>query len=193
MGSSFNVGDLRKGLKVLIDNAPYLITDTEFMKPGKGQAVYRCKLKNLLTGSMLDRTYRSGDRLDAADIAEATLEYLYNDSRNWIFMNQKTYEQFTIPKENMEDAVPWLKEGSQVNVMFWNDQAISVDAPKQVERTITYCEPAARGNTATNVMKPATLEGGATVHVPAFINTGDIVKVDTRTGEYIERVAKSST
>ena len=188
---SYNTSEFKKGLKVIIDNEPYLMVDTEFMKPGKGQAVYRTKLKNLVRGNVIDRTYRSGDKIDSADVTEESLQYLYNDSRNWFFMNPETFEQYSIPKDNVEEAAKWLKDGTIVEVMFWGDRAISVDAPKHVELKVAYCEPTARGNTATNVQKPAKLESGADITVPAFINIGDVVKVDTRTGEYIERVTKS--
>jgi elongation factor P len=191
MAGSYGTSEFRKGLKVVIDNEPYLMVDMEFMKPGKGQAVYRTKLKNLIRGNVIDRNYRSGDKIDAAEIEEETLQYLYNDSKNWFFMNPETFDQFTIPKENLADADKWLKDGTNVEVMFWADKAISVDAPKHVELQVTYCEPAARGNTATNVQKPAKLETGAEVFVPAFINIGDVVRIDTRTGDYIERVSKS--
>jgi elongation factor P len=190
--STYNTSEFKKGLKVLIDNEPYLMIETEFMKPGKGQAVYRTRLKNLIRGNVIDRTYRSGDKIDAADVTEETLQYLYNDSKNWFFMNPETFEQLSIPKDNLEDAYKWLKDGATVETIFWGDRAISVEAPKHVELQVTYCEPAARGNTATNVQKPATLETGAEITVPSFINIGDVVKVDTRTGEYIERASKSS-
>ncbi|MCI0652384.1 MAG: elongation factor P [Planctomycetes bacterium] len=191
MTGAYNVGDLKKGLKVLLDNEPYLIIETDFMKPGKGQAVYRTKLRNLIRGNVIERTYRSGDKLDAADVTEMTLEYMYNDSKNWFFMNMQTFEQFTVPKDGLNDANYWLKEGAVTQVTFWGERAITVEAPKHVELEVTYCEPAARGNTATNVQKAARLETGVEIQVPAFINTGDIVKVDTRTSEYIERISKS--
>ncbi len=188
---SYSTSDLRKGLKVLIDNEPYLIIETEFMKPGKGQAVYRTKMKNLLRGTVIDRTYRSGDRVDSADVSEASLEYLYNDSKYWYFMNPENYEQLAVGKDNLEDAHKWLKEGMSVDVVFWGERPISVLPPNHVELEVTYCEPVARGNTATNVQKSATLETGAEISVPAFIQIGDRVKVDTRTGQYIERASRS--
>jgi elongation factor P len=188
---TYNTSEFKKGLKVLIDNEPYLMIDTEFMKPGKGQAVYRTRLKNMIRGNVIDRTYRSGDKIDSADVSEETLQYLYNDSKNWFFMNPESFEQYSIPKDNLLDAHKWLKDGATVEVIFWAERAISVEAPKHVELEVTYCEPGARGNTATNVQKPATLETGAEISVPAFINIGDTVKVDTRTGEYIERASKS--
>ena len=189
--STYNTSEFRKGLKVLIDGEPYLMVDTEFTKPGKGQAVYRTKLKNLVRGNVIDRTYRSGDKIDGADVSEETLQYLYNDSKNWFFMNQETFEQYSIPKDNLNDADKWLKDGTAVDVTFWNDQPLTLDAPKHVELAVAYCEPGAKGNTATNVQKPAKLETGAEITVPFFINIGDVVKVDTRSGEYIERVSKS--
>jgi elongation factor P len=188
---TYSTSDFRKGLKVLLDNEPYLMIENEFMKPGKGQAVYRVKLKNLIRGNVLDRTYRSGDKIESADVTEETLQYLYNDSNSWFFMNQETFEQYPIDKDILEDAHLFLKEGMEVGVTFWGERAISITPPKHVELEVTYCEPGARGNTATNVQKPATLETGAEVSVPAFINIGDVVKVDTRTHEYVERVTKS--
>lgn len=189
--ASYNTSEFRKGLKVLIDNEPYLMTDMEFMKPGKGQAVYRTRLKNLLRGNVIDRNYRSGDSIEAAEVEEATVQYLYNDSRNWFFMNQETFEQYQIEKSLLGDAVKWLKDGMDVEVTFWDSKPISVEPPKNVELVVSYTEPAARGNTATNVHKPAKLETGAEVNVPAFINIGDVVKINTQTGEYVERVSKS--
>lgn len=191
MAGTYNTSEFRKGLKVTVDNEPYLMVEMEFVKPGKGQAVYRTRLKNLVRGTVIDRNFRSGDKVDAADITEASLQYLYNDSKSWFFMNPESFEQYTISKDNLAGAEKWLKDGSTVDVMFWNDLPITVDAPKHVELAVTYCEPAARGNTATNVQKPATLETGAEVFVPAFINIGDVVRVDTRTGQYTERVSKS--
>ncbi len=188
---SYSTSDLRKGLKVLIDNEPYLIIDTEFMKPGKGQAVYRTKMKNLLRGTIIDRTYRSGDKLDAADVTEANLEYLYNDTKEWTFMNPESYDQLSVLKDNLEGAHKWLKEGMSVGLVFWGEKPISVVLPNHVDLEVTYCEPVAKGNTATNVQKPATLETGAEVNVPAFIRIGDKVRIDTRTGEYVERVTRS--
>ena len=160
---SYNTSDLRKGLKVLIDNEPYLIVDTEFMKPGKGQAVYRTKMRNLLRGNVVDRTYRSGDKLASADVTEANLEYLYNDSKDWYFMDPESFEQTSVMKENLPDSHKWLKEGMSVAVVFWGEKPISVEIPNHVELEVTYCEPAAKGNTATNVQKAATVEWGADV------------------------------
>lgn len=189
--ASYNTSEFRKGIKVIIDNEPYLMVDMEFMKPGKGQAVYRTRLKNLLRGNVLDRNYRSGDSIDAAEIEEHTVQYLYSDIKNCVFMNEESFEQYSISKEMLGDVTKWLKDGMNVEVMFWDGRPIAVDPPKSVELTVQYTEPAARGNTATNVQKPATLETGAEVFVPAFINIGDTVKINTANGEYLERVSKS--
>ncbi len=189
--ASYNTSEFRKGLKVIIDNEPYLMVDMEFMKPGKGQAVYRTRLKNMVRGNVIDRNYRSGDSIDAAEVEEHTVQYLYNDSRNWFFMNAESFEQYSIEKDYLGDVYKWLKDGTTVEVTFWDGKPIGVEAPKNVELKIEYTEPAARGNTATNVQKPAKLETGAEVFVPAFINIGDVVKINTQTGEYLERVSKS--
>jgi len=188
---TYNTSQFRKGLKVLIDDEPYLMVETEFMKPGKGQAVYRTKLKNLVRGNVIDRTYRSGDKIGAADITEDMAQYLYNDTKDWFFMNPESFDQYSIAKENLADGDKWLKEGTTLEVTFWNEQPLSVELPNHVELEVTYCEPAARGNTATGVQKPAKLETEAEVSVPSFINIGDVVKIDTRTGQCSERGSKS--
>ncbi len=187
--NTYGTSEFKKGLKVLIDNEPHLMIEMEFMKPGKGQAVYRTKLRNLIRGTVVDRTYRSGDKIDSADVTEGEAEYLYSDATTCHFMNSESFEEFSISKETLGDTFQWLKTGMTVFVVYWNERPISVEAPNHVELAVTYCEPAARGNTATNVQKPATLETGAVVGVPAFINIGDVIKVDTRTGEYVERVS----
>ncbi|MGE3165169.1 MAG: elongation factor P [Planctomycetota bacterium] len=191
--ASYNTSEFRKGLKVELDGEPYLMIEMDFMKPGKGQAVYRCKLKNLITGRVLDRNYRSGETMEAANIEETKLQYLYNDSTHWHFMDPESFEQHAITKDQLDDAWKWLIDESMVNVLFWNDRPVTISPPNHVELKVTYCEPGARGNTATNVQKPATLETGAVISVPFFVNNGDVVRVDTRTGEYTERVEKAST
>jgi elongation factor P len=189
MATSYSTSEFKKGLKVLIDGEPYLMAETEFMKPGKGNAVYRTKLKNLLRGNVIDKTYRGGEKVEAADVTESSLMYLYNDSKEWHFMDEESYEQYAVDKELLGDVHKWLKDNTKVDVTFWNSRIISVVPPNHVELEITYCEPGARGNTATNVQKPATLETGAEINVPIFVNIGDIARVDTRTGEYVGRVS----
>jgi len=184
-----DVSDLRKGIKVEIDGAPYEITDFNFVKPGKGQAVYTCKMKNLVNGSTLTRTYRSGDRVEQPQLENKKLQYSYPEGENYVFMD-KDYEQVVISKEVLGQNRFFLIEDLTVDVLYHNDRPIEVSLPTFVERAVEHTEPGARGNTATNVLKPAVLEGGFHIQVPLFVNEGDIIVVDTRTGEYVERVAK---
>ncbi|MEX0701483.1 MAG: elongation factor P [Planctomycetales bacterium] len=183
-----NAGDFRKGVKVLIEGQPYEMIERNFEKPGKGQALYKTRLRNLLTGTLLDRTYRSGDSLEEADVRRGEGQYLYRDANNFIFMDSESFEQYTVPNEVVGDAADFLLENAVCGLLFWNDQLIELDPPKHVVLEVTYTEPSARGNTATNVSKPATVETGATVQVPAFVEQGDKIKIDASTGTYLERV-----
>jgi elongation factor P len=183
----YSASDLRKGLKVEIDGQPYVITDFNFMKPGKGQAIYNCKLKNMINGSTLSRSYRSNDKLDKPHLEQRTLVYSYPEGDHYIFMDPN-YEQYVLSAGVLGDARYYLVEDIEVEVLFHNGQAIGVDLPNFVERKVLHTEPGARGNTATNVLKPATVEGGLEVQVPLFVQEGDVLRVDTRTGEYVDRV-----
>lgn len=189
--ASYSTSDFRKGLKVQIEGEPYLMVEMEFMKPGKGQAVYRAKLKGLVSGRMLDRSYRSGETLESADIDERSVQYLYQDGTYYHFMDPKSFEQYELTSEQMGDAAKWLTEEMEVEVVFWDGNAIAVTPPPHVELKITYTEPGAKGNSTGNVQKPATVSTGVEIAVPTFINVDDVVRIDTRTGEYIERVSKS--
>ena len=186
----FSASDLRKGLKVEIDGAPYVITEFTFTKPGKGQSIYTCRLKNMVSGSTLTRQYRSNDKLDKPSLAEKVLQYSYADGDHFVFMDEN-YEQLMIGKDVLGDQHYFLMEDVEVEVLFHNDSPIEVRLPNFVERKITYTEPGARGDTATNVMKPATIEGGYELPVPLFVNQGDVIKVDTRDGSYADRVRKA--
>ena len=186
--ATINPGDSKKGIKVLVENEPYEMLECFFVKPGKGQALYRTKLRNLLRGSLLERTYRSGDGLEAADVHRSDGVYSYRDGDSYVFMDNNTFEQYSLDASVIEDEMRFLMEGSPVALLFWNQQLISMSPPQQVIMAVTYTEPAARGNTATNVTKPATLECGAEVQVPSFIKEGDRVKIDTESGSYLERV-----
>lgn len=186
--TSYNTSQFRKGLKVLLDGEPYLIMECEFVKPGKGQALYRTKLRNLLKNTVIDRTYKSGDSIEAADVRDTDMEFLYRDGGNFVFMDPETFDQPSLTAEQVGDDAKWLKDGLRCNITFWNDRPIAFSPPNQLVLRIEYTEPGARGNTASNVTKAAQLETGAEVQVPIFIETGDLIKVDTRTGEYIERV-----
>ncbi len=183
-----NAGDFRKGLKVLVDNEPYDMLECNFVKPGKGQALYKTKLRNLLKGTILDRTYKSGESLESADVHRSEGVYLYREANGYVFMDNDTYEQFSLSEDICGDQMKFLQENAPVGLLFWNGQLIAMSPPQHVVLEITYTEPAAKGNTATNVTKPATVETGAEVQVPAFISQGEKVKVDVETGKYIERV-----
>jgi len=185
----YNASDLRKGLKVEIDGSPYAITDFSFVKPGKGQALYNCKLKNLVNGSTLTKTYRSVDKIDEARLEQKTLQYSYQDGINYVFLD-KNYEQILVSAEVLGDLRHFLVEDISVDVLYHNGKPIEITLPTFVEKEIVQTEPGARGNTATNVLKTARIEGGYEIQVPLFINQGDIVKIDTRTGKYADRVAK---
>ena len=186
--AQISTGEFRKGVKVIIDGEPYEIVECEFRKPGKGQAMYRTRLRNLLNGKLLDRTYRSDDSLEAADVHRGEGQYLYRDANNFIFMDNETFEQHPFPAEALGNRANFLKEGATCGLLYWNQKLIDVETPQHVVLEVTFTEPAARGDTATNVTKSAEVETGATVTVPAFINQGDKIKVDAATGQYIERV-----
>ncbi len=184
----YESSDLRKGLKIIIDGQPYIITDFQFSKPGKGQALYRCKLKNMITGYTMDRTYRSGDKFEPANLEERKMQYLYNDGEGYHFMDTKTYDQITLTEENVGDAKNFLQDNMEVDVLFFNETPISINLPNFVQLKVTKADPGVKGDTATGATKPATLETGYTIQVPLFIEEGDTLKIDTRTGQYVERV-----
>lgn len=183
-----NTSDFRKGVKIILEGDPYEMMEVNFVKPGKGQALYKTRLRNLLKGTILDRTYKSGDSLEAADVRRGEGQFLYKDASGYIFMDNESFEQQHVPEEILGDQAKFLMESMVCDLVYWNDQMIGVTIPSHVAYKVTYTEPAARGNTATNITKPATLESGAEVQVPAFIGVGDVIKVDTRNGTYIERV-----
>jgi elongation factor P len=186
--ASYNTSDFKKGIKVQIDGDPYTMIECNFVKPGKGNALYKCKMRNLLRGTVLDRTYKGGDSLEAADIEEIDAQYLYQQGDRYVFMDNENFEQYELSKEQTDDAWKWFKEGMVCSMVLFNNNPISVSAPNHVVLKIEYCEPAIRGNTATNLTKPVKLETGAEVICPAFVGIGELIKVDTRTSEYLERV-----
>ncbi len=181
-------GDLRKGLKLEIDGEPFMIVQFEFVKPGKGQALYKCKLKNLLTGVQFDRTFRSGEKFNEASLEEHEMEYLYFDGDSYCFMNTSTYEQEFMNLEQIGDAKNFLKENTTVNMLFYDMRPIDLTLPNFVELTITQADPWAKGDTASGDSKPATVETGYVLQVPPFVEEGEAIKIDTRTGQYVERV-----
>jgi elongation factor P len=186
--SMLESGDLRKGLKLEIDGDPYVIVQFEFVKPGKGQALYKCKLKNMLTGAQFDRTYRSGEKFKPADLEEHEMEYLYADGQSFCFMHTGTYEQEFLTTEQVGDARQLLKENTVCSVLLFEGRPIGISLPNFVDLVITEAEPWAKGDTAAGSTKPATLETGHVVQVPPFVNQGETIRIDTRTGEYVERV-----
>ncbi|MCA8995998.1 MAG: elongation factor P [Planctomycetaceae bacterium] len=182
-----NAGDFKKGIKVVHEGQPFEMIECNFVKPGKGQALYKTRIRNLLTGTSLDITFRSGDSMEAADIRNADGLYSYFDGSSYVFMDNESFEQVELSKEVCEEMMRFIKEGEPCGLLYWNDQLIGVTPPKHVILEITYTEPAAKGNTATNVTKPATVETGAEVQVPAFITTGEKIRIAAETGEYLGR------
>jgi elongation factor P len=187
---SYQTSDIRNGLKIEVDGAPWVVVYFQFVKPGKGTAFTRLKMKNLLTGNVLERTYRTGEVLEPADVEEHTMQYIFHDGENYNFMNQETFEQIPIPESALGDQKQWLLDEMICRVMFYKGRPVSVEVPTFVELEITYTEPGSRGNTVTGTGKAATLSTGAVVSVPLFIEQGERIRVDTRTGEYVERVKK---
>ena len=181
-------GDFRKGITVEIDGNVWSVVDFQHVKPGKGAAFVRTKLKNVMTGAVLERTFNPSDKYPKAHIETKEMQYLYNDGELYYFMDTETYEQLPLNHDQVEDAINYIVENMNVTVRFFKGSPFSVEAPNFVELTITECEPGVRGDTATGANKPATLETGARVTVPLFVNEGDKIRVDTRTGEYMERV-----
>ncbi|RJR41063.1 MAG: elongation factor P [Deltaproteobacteria bacterium] len=184
----YSTAEFRKGLKVELDGAPYTIVEFQHVKPGKGGAFVRTKLKNLLTGRVLDQTFRSGERVKKPDLMEKEMQYLYKDGESYCLMDNETYEQIMLTGEQMGDAVLYLTENMNLQVLFFNQQPVAVEVPNFVELTVAQTDPGLKGDTASGGTKPATLESGAVIQVPLFINEGDRLKVDTRTGTYIERL-----
>lgn len=183
-----DVSELRKNAKLEIDGHPYVVVEFNFVKPGKGQGLYKCKLKNLITGSVFDRTYRSGERLDAANVESNKMQFLFATGDAFTFMDCDTYEQVELPANVVGDDKDWLLDNLECDVLFHNERPVGISLPSHVVMEITECEPGVKGDTATNVTKQAGVSTGATLNVPLFIKQGDKVKVDTRTGSYVERV-----
>ena len=184
----YSTAEFKKGLKIEIDGSPFIIVDFQHVKPGKGGAFVRTKLKNLLTGRVLDQTFRSGERVKKPDLVEKEMQYLYREGDRYCMMDNETYEQIMLTAEQVGDARLYLIENMNLKVLIFNQQPVAVDLPNFVELTVAQTEPGVRGDTATGGTKPATLESGAVIQVPLFINEGDRLKVDTRTGSYIERL-----
>jgi elongation factor P len=185
--SSYTTNEFRSGLRIIIDGDPFAIVENEMVKPGKGQAFNRVRIRNLKTGRTIERTFKSGESVEAADVTDLDMQYLYNDGDFWHFMVPDSFEQYAITKSVIGDGVNWLKDGTVCIVTLWNNVAIVVTPPPHVELKVVETDPGVRGDTATGGQKPAKLETGAVVRVPLFINEGEVLRIDTRTGEYISR------
>ncbi|NLO79873.1 MAG: elongation factor P [Xanthomonadaceae bacterium] len=186
--ATYSTNEFKAGLKIMLDGEPYAIVENEFVKPGKGQAFNRVKVRNLKTGRVIDRTFKSGDTVEAADVVEVEMQYLYNDGSQWYFMDPNTYEQIGADRTAMEEALPWIKEQDMCTVVLYNGQPLSVTPPNFVNLRIVETDPGVRGDTSSGGTKPAKLETGAVVRVPLFVPEGEVIRVDTRTGEYVSRV-----
>jgi elongation factor P len=186
--ANYSTSEFKSGLKVMLDGDPCAIIENEFVKPGKGQAFSRVRLRNLKSGRVWERTFKSGESIEGADVVDTELEFLYADGEFWHFMEPTTFEQFACDATAMGDTAQWLKGQEKCIVTLWNNAPLSVTAPNHVVLAVTETDPGIRGDTATGGVKPATLETGAVVKVPLFVEIGDLLKVDTRTNEYISRV-----
>lgn len=186
--ASYSTSEFKGGLKILLDGDPQTIVENEFVKPGKGQAFNRVRVRNLRTGRVLEKTFKSGESVEAADVMDTDMQYLYTDGEFWHFMVPDTFEQYAMGQAALGDSAQWLKEQDVCTVTLWNGEPLSVMPPNFVELRIVQCDPGLRGDTAQGGTKPATLETGAVVKVPLFVEEGETVKVDTRSCEYVSRV-----
>jgi elongation factor P len=185
-----STAEFRNGLKLEIDGEPFIIVDFQHVKPGKGGAFVRTKMKSLKSGNVIDRTYRSGEKVDVPDLEEKTMQYLYAADKDRVFMDTSSYEQISMSEQQLGNNINYLKENMEIKILYHRGLPINIDVPMFVELAIASTEPGVRGDTASGGSKPATLETGAVVKVPFYLNEGDIVKIDTRTGTFIERVKK---
>ena len=184
----YTVADLRKGLKIILDGDPYIVIAFDFAKPGKGQALYRTKMRNMINGTILDRTYRSGETFDPASLDERTMQYLYKEDNAYHFMDNRNYEQIVISEDGLGDTKNYLIDNLQVDVLLFGEKAIGVNVPNFVNLRVIKTDPWAKGDTSGSDSKPATVEIGYVLRVPPFIEEGELITIDTRTGEYSTRV-----
>jgi len=186
--ANYNTNEFKSGLKIMLDGDPYTIVENEFVKPGKGQAFNRVKVRNLKTGRVVDKTFKSGDSVEGADVMEVDMQYLYSDGEQWHFMDPNSFEQHAADETAVGDSAQWLKEQDVCVVTLYNGAPLSVMVPNFVELTIAQSDPGIKGDTAQGATKPATLETGAVVKVPLFVEEGEVIRIDTRSGEYASRV-----
>ena len=185
--SSYTTSEIRGGMKVLLDGEPYAIIENEFVKPGKGQAFNRIKVRNLKTGRTIEKTFRSGESLEGADVVDTEMQFLYQEGDFWHFMQPESFEQYTADKSAVGDAAQWLKDGTVCIITLWNGSPLVVTPPPHVELKIIETDPGLRGDTATGGQKSAKVETGAVIRVPLFLNEGEVIRIDTRTGTYLSR------
>ena len=186
--ASYSTNEFKSGLKIMINGEPYNIVENEFVKPGKGQAFNRVRVRNLNTGRVVEKTFKSGESVEAADVFETQAQYLYNDGEFWHFMHPESYEQYAMSKESVGEAVWWMQEEGMCDLTLFNGEPLSVLPPNFVEMKIIETDPGVRGDTSGGGGKPAKLDSGGTVRVPLFIQQDEVIKIDTRTGEYVSRV-----
>jgi elongation factor P len=185
-----DTSDLRKGLKITMDGNPFIVVEAQFVKPGKGVAFTRTKMRNLITGAVIERSFRSGEKLEPADVEERTMQFLYKEGDAFVFMDTETYDQMHLTAEMIGENQYYLLDGTQVAVMLYSGRPIGVTPPTFVELQIVWTEPGFKGDTSSNIQKPAKVSTGLEVGVPLFIKEGETIRIDTRTGEYVERVKK---
>jgi elongation factor P len=188
MADVYMAGDLRNGTTFELDNSVFRVVEFQHVKPGKGAAFVRTKIKNVITGAVLERTFNPSEKLQGAEIEKREMQYLYKDGELYYFMDNETYEQMPLNAEQLGDSLKYIKENMNVKILSFKEKVFAVEPPMFVELEVTYTEPGFAGNTTTTSGKPATLENGLEISVPMFINIGDVLKIDTRTGEYMERV-----
>jgi len=186
--STVSTNEFKSGLKIIIDNDPYVIVENEFVKPGKGQAFNRARIRNLKTGKTQDKTFKSSETFEAADVMETDMQYLYSDGEFWHFMVPDTFEQYAADEKATGDASDWISDGDVCQITLWNNAPLLVEAPNFVELEVTETDPGVKGDTASGGGKPATLSTGAVVRVPLFVDQGEVIRVDTRSREYVSRV-----
>lgn len=179
--------DLKKGTVIQIDGQPFRVTDYAQKVMGRGGSIVNVKLKNLITGAVIPKTFKGQEKIEPAEVSNRTVQYLYSDGQDFHFMDPSSFEQFQLPNEDVEEAAPYLKESDEVTLQFFGDRVINVELPKSLYLTVTYAESVVKGDTTSSVLKDATVETGLTVKVPSFIKVGDVIKVDTRDGSYLER------
>ncbi|MBN1614184.1 MAG: elongation factor P [Deltaproteobacteria bacterium] len=184
----YSASDLKKGLRIKIDNEPYIVTEFNFVKPGKGQALYRCKLRNMVNGNQFERTFRSVDTFESADLREKRMQFLYVEQDKYCFMDNETYEQVFLSQDQVGDAKNFLIDNIEVEILFFEDKPLGVSLPNFVDLVVTMAEPWAKGDSVTGNTKPVTLQTGYQLLVPTFIEEGEKIRVDTRSGEYLTRV-----